>query len=65
MNRFVTDVLDDDPLLTPGETAALFRVKPKTVARWADEGRLPSVKTPGGHRRFRRSAIEALIKSET
>lgn len=50
-----------DPLLTPGEVAHLFRVDPKTVVRWAKAGRLPSVRTPGGHRRFRRSAVMALM----
>ena len=40
-------------LLTPGEVAALFRVDPKTVTRWASAGRIGSIRTPGGHRRFR------------
>jgi excisionase family DNA binding protein len=61
VSRFVTDVLNDDPLLTSVEVAALFRVDPKTVTRWAKAGRLPFVKTPGGHARFRRSAVEALL----
>lgn len=61
MSRLVTDVLNDDPLLTSAEVAALFRVDKKTVARWAKAGRLPSMKTPGGHVRFRRSAIEPLL----
>lgn len=59
----VTDVLNDDPLLTSPEVAALFRVDAKTVSRWATAGRLPSIKTPGGQRRFRSSAIEALLKN--
>lgn len=42
----------EDRLLTPGEVAKLFRVDPKTVTRWAAAGRIPSVRTPGGHRRF-------------
>src|SRR2546423_15467245 len=41
-----------DRLLTPGEVAALFRVDPKTVTRWAAAGRISSIRTPGGHRRF-------------
>lgn len=48
-------------LLTPGEVAALFRVDPKTVTRWGHAGKLVSVKTPGGHHRFRRSDVEALL----
>ncbi|WP_121182129.1 BldC family transcriptional regulator [Nocardiopsis sp. Huas11] len=38
--------------MTPSEVATLFRVDAKTVTRWADERRLPSFRTPGGHRRF-------------
>jgi len=48
-------------LLTPGEVAALFRVDPKTVTRWAASGRIRSIRTPGGHRRFRKSEIRALL----
>lgn len=43
---------DHDALLTPAEVASLFRVTPKTVTRWAEAGKLPAVKTLGGHRRF-------------
>jgi len=39
-------------LLTPGEVGRLFRVDPKTVTRWAKTGRLASVRTLGGHRRY-------------
>lgn len=46
-----------DRLLTPGEVAELFRVDPKTVTRWAASDRLESVRTPGGHRRFRESQV--------
>jgi excisionase family DNA binding protein len=48
-------------LLTPGEVAALFRVDPKTVTRWAASGRIGSIMTPGGHRRFRESEVRALL----
>lgn len=54
---------DPDGLLTPREVAALFRVDPKTVTRWADEGRLSSVRTLGGHRRYRVSEIRTLLES--
>lgn len=37
-----------EKLLTPGEVAALFRVDPKTVTRWSNAGKLPSIKTLGG-----------------
>ncbi len=51
-------------LLTPGEVASLFRVDPKTVTRWAAAGRISSIRTPGGHRRFRESEIRALLRGE-
>jgi excisionase family DNA binding protein len=47
---------------TPGETADLFGVDPKTVATWADEGRLTAIRTPGGHRRFPVAEINALVR---
>jgi excisionase family DNA binding protein len=53
-----------DRLLTPGEVAALFRVDPKTVTRWAAAGRIGSIRTPGGHRRFRESEVRALLDGE-
>jgi excisionase family DNA binding protein len=53
-----------DRLLTPGEVASLFRVDPKTVTRWAAAGRINSIRTPGGHRRFRESEIRALLRSD-
>jgi len=49
-------------LLTPGEVAALFRVDPKTVTRWAAAGRIRSIRTPGGHRRFRESEVKAMLR---
>ena len=52
-------------LLTPGEVAALFRVDPKTVTRWASAGRIGSIRTPGGHRRFREAEVRALLASLT
>lgn len=56
-------LLDEgDRLMTPGEVASLFRVDPKTVTRWAGRGRIGSVRTPGGHRRFRESEVRALLR---
>ncbi|MBD8868285.1 BldC family transcriptional regulator [Nocardioides donggukensis] len=48
-------------LLTPSEVAALFRVDPKTVTRWAKAGKLSSIRTLGGHRRFRRAEVLELL----
>lgn len=53
-----------EPLLTPGEVAAMFRVDPKTVARWAAAGRIARIRTPGGHSRYRESEIRALLETE-
>ena len=52
---------NNERLLTPGEVAALFRVDPKTVTRWAASGRITSIRTPGGHRRFRESEVRSLL----
>lgn len=54
-----------DRLMTPGEVATLFRVDPKTVTRWAVAGRIGSVRTPGGHRRFRESEVRALLRGDS
>jgi excisionase family DNA binding protein len=52
-------------LLTPGEVGRLFRVNPRTVWRWANQGRIRSVRTPGGHRRYRAADVRALLKEQT
>lgn len=46
--------------LSPGQAARILGVSPKTVARWANNGRIPCVVTLGGHRRFRADAIAAV-----
>jgi excisionase family DNA binding protein len=51
-----------EELLTPSEVAALFRVDPKTVTRWAKAGKLSCVKTLGGHRRYLASEVNALLE---
>ena len=48
-------------LLTPGEVAAMFRVDPKTVTRWAQAGKLSAVRTLGGHRRFHENEVRQLL----
>jgi excisionase family DNA binding protein len=42
--------------------ATLFRVDPKTVTRWAASGRISSIRTPGGHRRFREAEVRELLE---
>ncbi len=49
-------------LLTPAEVAALFRVDPKTVTRWAKAGKLSAIRTLGGHRRYREAEIMRLLE---
>jgi len=50
-----------ESLLTPAEVAAMFRVDPKTVTRWAKAGKLSSIRTLGGHRRYRESEVRELL----
>lgn len=56
---------EPETLLTPAEVATLFRVDPKTVTRWAKAGKLTAIRTLGGHRRYRQSEVQALMKSQT
>ena len=52
----------EERLLTPSEVAKLFRVDPKTVTRWAKAGKLSSIRTLGGHRRYHASEVERLLR---
>ena len=52
--------MNEGEFLRPQEAAAVLGVRAKTVSRWAEEGRLPAIKTIGGHRRFRRADVERL-----
>lgn len=54
-------IAGEDNLLTPGEVAKMFKVDPKTVTRWAAADRIPSTRTPGGHRRFLESDVRAAL----
>jgi excisionase family DNA binding protein len=56
------DLNAPETLLTPSEVAALFRVNPKTVTRWARSGKLHAIRTLGGHRRFRASEIRRCLE---
>jgi excisionase family DNA binding protein len=48
--------------LRTAEVADILYVSPKTVSRWATEGRLPFVRTLGGHRRYPEAEIRELAK---
>ena len=56
---------ENEPLLTTGEVASLYRVDAKSVARWVKTGKLAAVRTPGGRLRFREAEIRALLNPET
>lgn len=58
----IANLDNSEELLTPSEVAALFRVDPKTVTRWAKAGKLSCVKTLGGHRRYLASEVNALLE---
>ena len=52
---------DQEVLLTPAEVASLL--DPKTVTRWAKSGKLTSIRTLGGHRRYIESEVKALLSA--
>jgi excisionase family DNA binding protein len=63
MTRYFPNTAADDGYLLGSEAAAILHVSPKTVSRWAAEGKLPHQKTLGGHRRYLESDILALADS--
>lgn len=52
---------ESEVLLTPAEVASMFRVDPKTVTRWAKAGKLSSIRTLGGHRRYHEAEVKGLL----
>jgi excisionase family DNA binding protein len=46
--------------LRTADVAELLGVSPKTIARWAKDGKLPFLRTLGGHRRYPEPAIREL-----
>ena len=50
------------PQLTTTEAAELLGVHPDTLRGWADEGKIPVWRTPGGQRRFQRSDLENMLR---
>ena len=51
-----------EPLLTPAAVATMFRVDPKPVTRWAKAGKLTSIRTLGGHRRYKESEVRGHLE---
>lgn len=65
MRRLDHNAIPRSGWLTPREVAALFYVDPKTASRWAIAGRVPAIKTPGGHWRFSAEEMWALLEGES
>lgn len=51
-------------LLRTREVALLFEVSERAVTDWATKGRIPSIRTPGGHRRYPADAVADLLAAE-
>jgi excisionase family DNA binding protein len=54
---------EEDELLSLSAAARLLQASESSVRRWADDGKLPVVRTPGGQRRFRRADVIALLRA--
>lgn len=56
--------LSNDGRLSVGEAAYLLGISTDTLRRWEKAGRISSLRTPTGHRRYDRAAVEALLTDE-
>ena len=56
---------DQDGTMTPAEVSAALKVHPKTVTRYANEGKLSFFRTAGGHRRYSEAEVKALLDART
>lgn len=59
----MTQLPETELWLSLQKAADFLNVHPTTVRRWADEGQIPVLLTPGGHRRFAQSALQQFINS--
>lgn len=62
----IAEVFDENEATQPrflrtSDVATLFQVSERTVAEWARRGRIPAVRTPGGHRRYPAKEIRSLL----
>ncbi len=55
----------DPEFLTAGQAAAMMGVSPRTIVKWSKEGKLPHQMTLGGHRRYMRHQIQAILEKNT
>jgi len=53
----------EDRWMTPAEVAKIFSVSVRTISNWADAGKMVSIRTPGGQRRFAASEVARLFES--
>ena len=64
-NRAPFDYRPGEPLLTSAQAAERLAVSPKTISRWAKQGRLPHLRTLGGHRRYDPDMVDQLARQLT
>lgn len=56
--------IQPESLMTSREVAAVFNVSPYTVTRWAGSGKLPHLRTVGGHLRFREADMRVVLQAQ-
>jgi len=61
-DEHVPDALNTE-LLRTRDVARAFQVSERTIAEWARRGRIPSVRTPGGHRLYPAERIRAILRA--
>lgn len=53
---------DDSEWLTLGQAARFLGVAQSTLRKWTDQGHVPAIRTPGGHRKYRRADLDAFLE---
>lgn len=64
VNRNLLHEALTDPFLAPREVAQILGVSVRTINEWARNGKIPSVRTAGGHHRFRHSDVKAMLDGQ-
>ncbi len=59
----MTQVPETEEWLSLQKAADILNVHPTTVRRWANDGQIPVLLTPGGHRRFAKSALQQFLNN--